>query len=118
MGYLEIVAAPHHRPQALAEMTGLPTRIESADGEVLFQSEDWGFDARESLLPVDYVLQDAQGRVVLRAMVMKDLQHMYIQTWTASVPPLLGISLLTLSGGLLAAFWLLRRILFVCPSRA
>ncbi len=80
-GYLEVVVNPLPNLQRVESITGQPLRLESPEGTVWYQSQDWGDEADNGDgLQVPFVLRDEAGeplvRVVMRADVSALNQYM------------------------------------------
>jgi methyl-accepting chemotaxis protein len=109
LGYLEVVTNAAFSLQSIQEMTRFPLEIRSADGELLFQSQDWS--QHKGMLPVHYSLAGAGGAPAAVLTVLEDIDELLAATrrtqWSSTLA-FIGLSLL----GLIVAIGLLNRFIF------
>lgn len=110
LGYLEIVAAPVASLRSIQDTLQLPFSIGTADGTLLYRSEDW-HAAGDAELPVHHALAGSGGGALLELKVIAPVQQLY--TGMAQVRSATAVAYLILTGGsLILAIGLFRRFLF------
>ncbi|GMQ89538.1 MAG: hypothetical protein BMS9Abin09_1036 [Gammaproteobacteria bacterium] len=109
-GYLEISFDPIFTLQGVADLTGLPLRIQSALGDTRFESEGWETTSRNKH-EIQHWVMDGQNVPVAQLFALDDFSSLYEatrqtrDTTTAAFVALLGVVLLI-------AIMLLNRFLF------
>ncbi|NHZ69872.1 MAG: HAMP domain-containing protein, partial [Thermotogales bacterium] len=109
-GYLEISFDPVFALQGVADLTGLPLRIESALGDTRFETEGWETKSR-NLHEIQYQATDSHNAPIAQLFVLDDFSSLYDatrqtrDTTTAAFVALLGAVFLI-------AIMLLNRYLF------
>jgi len=109
-GYLEISFDPVFTLQGVADLTGLPLRIQSALGDTRFETKDWERKSR-NMHEIQYWAKDGQNAPIAQLFVLDDFSALYAATrqtrdiTTAAFVALIGAVLLI-------AIMLLNRFLF------
>ncbi len=110
LGYLEIVAAPVTSLRSIQDTLKLPFSIGTADGTLLYRSEDW-HAAGDTELPVRHAIESSGGSPLLELEVIEPVERLYADM--AQVRSATAIAYLVLTGGsLVLAIWLFRSFLF------
>ena len=109
-GYLEISFDPVFTLRSVADLTGLPLRIQSALGDTRFETEGWGAESR-NLHEIQYQATGSQNIPIAQLVALDDFSSLYNatrqtrNTTTAAFVALIGAVLLV-------AIMLLNRFLF------
>ncbi|VAW75775.1 Methyl-accepting chemotaxis protein I (serine chemoreceptor protein) [hydrothermal vent metagenome] len=109
-GYLELRFDPAHSLQTVAALTGLPLRINTINGDTLFEGEGWA-KPTETTPEVTYVLKRGNGPLLAKLVVLDDLSALY-QATREQRNHTTGLLTAMVGAALLIAMLLLDRFLF------
>lgn len=108
-GYIEVVTDPAFSLESLEKTLGMPLRLSTDHGRVLYRSADWPADGvLASRLAVDYPVRNSMDRVVLHATLLSDVTELRTRLGATRRDILLAASLVTLLVAV-AVYWVLRR---------
>lgn len=111
IGYLELVVNPAYNLGSVANIAQLPLRINSLDGEPLFQSPDWGKQQTDTTLPIVYELKSATGEPMLKILVLEEMKTFYDDMSQTQFLIIIAFFLLVVVS-IAISLWLLSRHLF------
>ena len=109
-GYLEIVFDPAFTLQSVADLTGLPLRIQSTRGTTLFETEQWEGPSH-SVHEIQLQVTDGNNIPIARLQALDDFSALYNATRQTRNKTTLGFVAL-IGVALLIAIMLLNRFLF------
>ncbi len=109
LGYLEVVADPTHCFKSVERIVGLPVRLANLDGTERYRSETWREDAGGDLLPVPYLVRDADGQPVMEVAALTDVGAMKAHM-NEAVLTILAVVVAVVALGSVFAYQIVRRI--------
>ena len=102
-GYVQVLLDPTHQLRHVADTLGVPLTILSNTNVVLFKSDNWNQDGRETL-PVEYALKDANGQTALNLRILEDMSDLFTsmaRTQTGTLGAFIGVMVVTVIGAML-----------------
>lgn len=76
-GFVEVLLDPTHNLRSIAEELNVPLTVLNDSGQVQFKSSNWDERVGDKTLPVEYVLKDPEGQVVLRLQILEDMSDLF-----------------------------------------
>ncbi|WP_455222018.1 methyl-accepting chemotaxis protein [Kaarinaea lacus] len=110
-GYMEIVVRPAHNLKSIEHFVKLPITILSAQGDELYQSENWNTAAKASSLPIEFEMKADDGDVALKFTLLENMQAFH-EGMNATQLTSLGSFVVILAVFLFASLWVLGKYLF------
>jgi len=110
-GYMEIVVRPAHNLKSIEHFVKLPITIATAQGDRLYQSENWGKAAQASSLPIEFEMKADNGDVALKFTLLENMQAFH-EGMNATQLTSIGSFVVILAIFLFASLWVLGKYLF------